>query len=430
VLEYLTGADAAIFADLSWRCHMNLEILARKPAPIPQPAQPAALALDRGWLPAAAVEGIYVHIPFCFHKCHYCDFYSITRQSAERMGRFVDLILAEAGNWTDRPPLIGPNTVFFGGGTPSLLPQEEMRRLIRGLRKIFDCSSVGEWTIECNPATVSADYLKMLRENGVDRLSFGAQSFDRRELATLERHHDPEDVARSIGLARAAGFERLNVDLIYAIPGQDLSSWSRSLEAAIALGTDHLSCYGLTYEHNTPMAVKKRLGAIRAVDDEIELQMLHYTRKRLGEAGFHAYEISNYAKLAQECRHNLLYWNGGSYLGFGPAAASHIAGHRWRNRPHLGEWESSIAENQLPAIDVEHLGPAQRAAELIMLQLRLARGVDMKAVEKLSGVSPLHEHANTLQRLANLKLINLSDDHFHLTEAGINIADSISAEFL
>src|SRR2546423_8224323 len=239
---------------------MNLEILSSKTAPVSQPSQPYDLRLAPRSLPAASFDGLYVHVPFCFHKCHYCDFDSITRQSAERMTRFVDLVLAEARSWMRQPPKIEPKTVFFGGGTPSLLPLEEMRRLIAGLREIFDCSSVNEWTIECNPATVSAEFLQMLREAGVDRLSFGAQSFHRHELATLERHHEPEDVKKSIELARAAGFERLNVDLIYAIPGQDLSSWAMSLEEAIALGTEHLSCYGLTYEHNTPMAVKKRLG--------------------------------------------------------------------------------------------------------------------------------------------------------------------------
>src|SRR5256714_794115 len=249
---------------------MNLEILSSKTAPVSQSSQPDDLRLDPRSLPAASFDGLYVHVPFCFHKCHYCDFYSITRQSAERMTRFVDLVLAEARSWTPQP----------------------------------------------------------------------------------------------------AGFERLNVDLIYAIPGQDLSSWAMSLEEAIALGTEHLSCYGLTYEHNTPMAVKKRLGTIRAVEDEIELEMLHHTRRRLNEAGFSPYEISNYAKRGEECRHNLLYWNGGSYLGLGPAAASHVEGHRWRNRPHLGEWELAVGENQLPAVDVEHLGAAGRASELIMLQLR------------------------------------------------------------
>jgi oxygen-independent coproporphyrinogen III oxidase len=408
---------------------MNLEILGPKPASLPQSSQPDDLRLDAASLPAAGVDGLYVHVPFCFHKCHYCDFYSITRQSPERMGRFVDLLLAEARSWGVFPPKIRPKTVFFGGGTPSLLPIDDMRQLIGGLREIFDCSEVNEWTIECNPATVSLEFLQMLRENGVDRLSFGAQSFDRSELAVLERHHEPGDVAKSLGLAREAGFERLNVDLIYAIPGQDPSSWAMSLEEAIALGTEHLSCYGLTYEHNTPMAVKKRLGTIRAVEDEVELEMLHHTRRRLGEAGFAPYEISNYARTGEECRHNLLYWNGGNYLGLGPAAASHVEGHRWKNRPHLGEWESAVEKSEIPAIDVEHLSDSQRASELIMLQLRLSWGVDLAAVERLSGVNPLEEHSETLDRLAKLKLINLSDDSFSLTERGIDVADSISGQF-
>src|SRR5215213_342564 len=218
--------------------YMNLEILSRKTAPIPQASQADAVRLDPGALPGAEVEGLYVHVPFCFHKCHYCDFYSITRQSAERMSRYVDLLLREARGWVAGPAKIEPKTVFFGGGTPSLLPLEEMRRLIEGLRGIFDLSRVNEWTIECNPATVSGEYLAMLRESGVDRLSFGAQSFDRAELAILERHHEPEDVKKSVQLAREAGFERLNVDLIYAIPGQEPSSWAMSLEEAIALSTE------------------------------------------------------------------------------------------------------------------------------------------------------------------------------------------------
>src|SRR5947209_6787097 len=243
----------------------------------------------------AAIAALYVHVPFCFHKCHYCDFYSITRQTEERMTRFVDLLLREAAMWAAERPVVAPQTVFFGGGTPSLLPIDAMRRLLAGLREMWDLSSVDEWTIECNPATVSAEYCAMLRESGVDRLSFGAQSFDSAELKSLERHHDPDDVPRSVELARAAGFSRLNLDLIYAVPGQDLASWMRSLERAIALGTPHLSCYGLTYESNTPMAVKKRLGQVTAVGESIELEMLHATRRRLAEAGRGAYEVSNSA---------------------------------------------------------------------------------------------------------------------------------------
>src|SRR3954462_11720606 len=204
--------------------------------------------LTPGGLPAGEVEGLYIHIPFCFHKCHYCDFYSITRQGEDRMRRFIDLILREAEMWTrpDAPPL-RPRTIFFGGGTPTLLPIDEMRRLIAGLRQRIDFSDVNEFTCEANPATVTLEYCQMLRESGVDRMSFGAQSFDRSELAMLERHHNPDDVPASVELARRASFERLNIDLIYAIPGQDLASWMRTLQVALQLKLKHLSCYGLTF---------------------------------------------------------------------------------------------------------------------------------------------------------------------------------------
>ena len=188
---------------------------------MPQLTLIPAPSLDPAALPAAPVEGLYVHVPFCFHKCHYCDFYSITRQTPDRMERFVDLILCEADQWNRARPRgsWGPRTVFFGGGTPSLLPTDSMARLLRGLANRFDLSAVDEWTVEVNPATASLEYCQMLRAAGVNRLSFGAQSFRPDELATLERHHDPDDVPRSIELARASGFARMNVDLIYAIPG-------------------------------------------------------------------------------------------------------------------------------------------------------------------------------------------------------------------
>src|SRR3954467_13537057 len=190
------------------------------------PAATSSNAVSVGQLPAAPIHGLYVHVPFCFHKCHYCDFYSITRQSEQRMERFVDLILAEAEGWTTGVgPTVRPRTVFFGGGTPSLLPAHLMQRLLAGLQRRIDFSGVNEWTVEVNPATATEEYCRILRESGVDRLSFGAQSFRPSELATLERHHDPDDVPRSLAAARAAGFLRVNVDLIYGIPGQDLAAW-------------------------------------------------------------------------------------------------------------------------------------------------------------------------------------------------------------
>jgi len=395
-------------------------------------SRPTSALLEPARLPPAEVSGLYVHIPFCFHKCHYCDFYSITRQTEERMARFVRLVLAEADFWVaSRPgPTPRPCTVFFGGGTPSLLPLPFMSDLIRGLGERFDLSNVGEWTVEVNPATARADYCAMLRESGVDRISFGAQSFDRSELKTLERHHDPKDVPASLETARSAGFERLNLDLIYAIPGQDQASWSASLESALSLGTTHLSCYGLTYEPNTPMAVRKRLGQFQAVEESIELDMMHDTRRRLETAGLPAYEVSNYAVPGQECRHNLLYWSGGDYIGLGPSAASHVQGWRWRNRPHLGEWENAVSSGALPAADVETLSPAHRWGELAMLNLRLSRGLNFADFAARTGEDAHTFFAEPIDRLVKLGLLVVSPDAVRLTTAGLNVADAVAAEFL
>jgi oxygen-independent coproporphyrinogen III oxidase len=356
-------------------------------------------------LPAGIVDGLYIHIPFCFHKCHYCDFYSITRQSPERMSQFVDRILQEARQWSARG--IRPKTVFFGGGTPSLLPIADMQRLLAGLRDRFDLSAVDEWTVEANPATVNLEYCRMLRQMNVDRLSFGAQSFDPAELVTLERHHNPQDVARSVEIARAAGFARMNVDLIFAIPGQSFASWSRSLERAIALDTPHISCYALTYEPNTAMTARKQMGEFKAVDECLELEMLHHTRDRLDEVGLPAYEVSNFAKPGEPCRHNLNYWQGGNYIGLGPAAASHVQGWRWKNRPHLTAWESAIDSGRLPAMDVETLSPLRRAGELAMLMLRLERGIEFDLFFARTGYDARKLFSDVIDRFSHAKLLEI-----------------------
>jgi oxygen-independent coproporphyrinogen-3 oxidase len=387
-------------------------------------------ALRPADVPGAEAPGLYVHVPFCFHKCHYCDFYSITRQTPERMGMFVDLILREAGQWMSSPVRVRPRTVFFGGGTPSLLPLAEMRRLLLGLRERFDFSGVNEWTVEANPATVSLDYCEMLRETGVDRLSFGAQSFNPTELKLLERHHDPADVPRSVAIAREAGFSRVNVDLIYAIPGQDLAAWSVSLEAALALGTEHVSAYGLTYEPNTAITVRKRLGQFVAAEESLELEMMRHARRRLGEAGLAAYEISNYAKAGEACRHNLLYWTGGNYIGLGPSAASHVEGWRWRNRPHLGEWERAVGRDELPAAELERLSAAQRQGEWVMLRLRLSEGVVFDEYAAQWGHDAREVYAGEIDRLAKHGLLRVTAERFVLSNSGLAVADAIASEFL
>jgi oxygen-independent coproporphyrinogen-3 oxidase len=390
-------------------------------------ADASVIDLRADAIPHAGIDALYVHVPFCFHKCHYCDFYSITRQTPERMERFVDRLLTEAGYWRSRD--VQPKTVFFGGGTPSLLPLDEMRRLIAGLHDCFNLSVVNEWTVEVNPATADLDYCRMLRSLGVDRLSFGAQSFNRAELAALERHHDPDDVVRSIAIARDAGFDRLNVDLIYAIPDQTLDSWKRSLAAAIDLRTGHVSAYGLTYEPNTVIAVKKRLGQLDPAEESLELAMFDAARSVLGAAGIDWYEISNYAAAGDECRHNLVYWTGGNYVGLGPSAASHVAGHRFKNRPHLGDWEAAVPGGHLPVIEHEILPPPQRMLERLMFQLRLRRGITFDELSDY-GDDARARFADTFEHLRTLGLLRGTDsDGMRLTDIGLHVADAVAAEF-
>lgn len=348
------------------------------------------------------------------------------------MHKFVDLMLREADRWQAPLPhfVLRPRTVFVGGGTPTLLPAEQMRRLIAGLRERCDFSACDEFTVEANPATVDGDYCHMLRSVGVNRLSFGAQSFNPAELAVLERHHQPPQVAESLRLARAAGFHRLNLDLIFGIPGQTMESWLHSLQSAIALGTTHLSCYGLTYEPNTPLAVKKRLNLLQTVDEALELDMLLTTRRQLWHAGLQAYEISNYAIPGQECRHNLHYWHGGDYLALGPAGASHLQGLRWRNRPHLGEWEQNIEAGELPAIEIELLSPIRRAGELAMLMLRLRQGIDCGEFRARTGFDANQLLAPVIERYHQPGLMQAEGGHIFLTERGVVVADSIIAEIL
>jgi oxygen-independent coproporphyrinogen-3 oxidase len=305
-----------------------------------------------------------------------------------------------------------------------------MRRLIAGLADRFDLSRCVEWTVEANPATIDLEYCSMLVESGVNRLSMGAQSFEVGELAMLERHHAPPDVQRGIDIARRASFRRLNVDLIYAIPGQTLQTWLRSLESAIELGTEHISCYGLTYEPNTPLAVRRRLGQVRAADEELELQMLAAARRRLMEAGLPPYEISNYARPGAQCQHNLLYWTGGQYIGLGPSAASHVEGWRWRNQPHLGQWENAVEAGNLPAIELEHLPPHQRAGELAMLLLRLSRGLNFAEFAAASGFDAKALFAEVIERMGRQHLLDVEEGSIRLSVRGLPVADSVIGEFL
>lgn len=416
-------------------------------------------------LPVGAVSGLYLHWPLCFHKCHYCDFYSIAEPDdrGNRSGALVERMVDEIA-------ALGPltagaiRTIFVGGGTPTLLEPAGWRRLLAAVHGNFDLSGLVEFTVEANPETVTAELLDTLVGGGVNRLSIGCQSFDPRHLKTLERWHEPASVARSVDRARAAGLTNINLDLIYAIPGQALAEWRDDLARALALGPTHLSCYSLTYEPNTAMTMRLQRGAIEPADPALEAAMFEATIDTLTAAGFEHYEVSNFARPGDErpgkatlsrgqtsdasgepvapgeaegpsrsargpsarCLHNMLYWRNGQWLAIGPSASGHVAGVRWKNLPHVGRYLASTGGAPIDPGSIERLDEDASVGEQLMLGLRLIEGVRREAYEHRLG--PRRQHA--IEALIERGLIERTDTHLRLSRAGLMIGDAVIAELL
>lgn len=349
--------------------------------PQASPGAPAALESIEALLAkgTTAFRGAYVHVPFCFHKCHYCDFYSFVdsegRQPAyvERLERELDA----ARPWVTRPL----QTIFVGGGTPTLLQPSLLARALRAVRDRLPLADDLEWTVEANPETVTDEVAATLVAGGVNRVSLGAQSFHPHLLKSLERWHDPASVGRAVGRLRAAGVRRINLDLIFGIPGGSLAEWHGDLDQALALEPEHVSCYGLTYEPNTAMTRRLAQGEFARAPEELEAEMYASACERLAAAGLGQYEISNWARAGEACRHNLLYWRNEDWLAFGPSASGHASGLRWKNVPRLGDWLARGPWS--PVVDVERVGDDARVGERLMMGLRLREGVPQAEMAEL-----------------------------------------------
>lgn len=402
------------------------------PAAIPLPMAPQppvraeALPFERdpGHPDRMDVRSVYLHVPFCVHKCHYCDFYSIV-DSTDRTDAYVDRLLAE---WdAARAFLAGPvRTIFAGGGTPTLLSPRQWARILGALdRRAPDC----EFTVEANPETVDDALARTLADGGVNRMSVGAQSFDHRHLLTLERRHDPSTVARCFDRARTAGIENVSLDLIFGVPGQTLAEWRADLDAALALAPDHLSCYALTYEPNTPLTVRMNAGAITRVDPDLEAAMYEETADRLSAAGYEHYEISNWARSGARCRHNLVYWMNEQWWPLGPSASGHAGGWRWKNVPRIGRY---LEDGPWPPItDAERLDDDGRVGEELMLGLRLVDGMPIARVEALLSRGQRGElRRATLARAGADGLLTDHGDRVRLTRRGLLVADSVIRDLL
>ncbi|MCH2160916.1 MAG: radical SAM family heme chaperone HemW [Phycisphaerales bacterium] len=383
-------------------------------------------------LRSARPEGIYLHVPFCRHKCHYCDFYSLV-DARDRRQAFTDRMVQELESIGRMIDGEGIRTVFIGGGTPTLLEPAQLERLLEAVRSNLlgdiDLDQV-EWTIEANPETVDADCARALAGGGVNRVSVGCQSFDPGLLKVLERHHDPVSVPRAVDHLRASGIDRINLDLIFAIPGATTSHWSRDLDAALQLEPQHLSCYGLVFEPGTALTEKLRQGRIEPMDDELQNTMYDMTRDRLGAAGFEQYEISSWARPGEACLHNLLYWRNGDWIPVGPAAAGHVQGHRWRNLPRLDEWLDSGPF--APIVDLEPPDTARAVGEALMLGFRRTAGFGPGELDEVLQADATGEARRRAAIEAALGDGRLEQDArgIRFSRAGVLLADDLLAELL
>ena len=377
-------------------------------------------------------------MPFCFHKCHYCDFYSIV-DTRDRQDAFAARLIRELNALAPLAAGAPLSTIFVGGGTPSLLRPGLWRMLLERLNELFDLSAIraglpmGEFTVECNPETVTAELAETLRAGGVTRVSMGAQSFVPRHLKTLERWHDPASVTRALEVVRRAGIGRQSIDLIYGVPGQTLDEWRHDVRTAVSLGTEHLSCYSLTYEPNTAMTARLKRGEFSPIDDDTDYQMHLEAEAVAAETGMRRYEVSNFALPGAECRHNLAYWRQEQWLAAGPSASAHAGGHRWKNTARLDDYLSIDDEGFAPIS--EHEPPDDRRAlvERLMTGVRISEGLPESEVLALaSRLGPDVESAvaYAAERLRNRGLLAVQSGRWAPTANGMLVADAIALEFL
>lgn len=370
---------------------------------------------------------LYVHVPFCVVKCGYCDFNSYVVEEGVAHDRFLDALEAEiARRWQGQRPV----SVFFGGGTPSLLSTARLQRLFEIIGSHVDLANCGEVSMEANPESFTAEKARIARAGGVNRISIGTQTFHAHHLRFLDRAHDAEGAEAAFAAAREAGFDNVSIDLMFGIPGETLGEWQSDLERALQLGTDHLSCYNLTFEPGTRLQRDRLQGKTEPNDQEIDRSMFEWTRQRLGEAGFDAYEVSNFAGSGGPCLHNDHYWLQGNYVGVGPGACSHRDGVRVTNIKPLDAWADAALAGLTCTSTAETLRPMQRAAEALWLGIRRTSGVDMRAIEERLGLQMSATFEPLILRQQHEHMVEYDGSRLRLVGEGLLLADQVGGDYL
>ncbi len=378
-----------------------------------------------------AMLGLYLHIPFCQAICSYCNF-NRGLLDAELKTRYVDALEREIRSTISDPSRRAADTIFFGGGTPSLLDAGEVSRLIAACRDTFDVTRDAEITLETNPETATRERLDAFRAAGVNRISFGVQSFDDAELVRLSRIHSAARARDAVRMARAAGFDNLSFDLMFWLPGQTLASWLRTIDDAIALVPDHLSLYLLELYPNAPLKeslARAEPGWAQAADDEAA-DMYLAALERLDTAGLDQYEISNVARPGFSSRHNVKYWQSGSWYGFGCGAHSTVDGVRWKNLASTTEYVDRVMTGASIILDRQELSAGERMSETLFTGLRLTSGIDRRNFSARYGVDPWTRYEAALSPFVGEGLMWADDERFGLTRRGMLVANDLLVTFV
>ena len=372
--------------------------------------------------------GVYVHIPFCAHRCHYCDFNTYEGLDALH-APYIDALIADIHRSTV-PPTVPATSVFFGGGTPTLLPAADLARVLDAVRTKVGIAPDAEVTVEANPETVDERYFGSLLAAGFNRVSIGVQSLAPTVLEALGRTHSAARAVATIRAAHSAGFEDVNADLIYGSPWENEEDWQRSLQGVMAAEPEHVSAYALTVETGTPLATMVATGRIPDVDPDVQAARHAVADAYLNGAGYERYEISNWARPGHACAHNLVYWSAGEYLGFGAGAHGYLGGSRYWNTRLPRDFIAASADGLTTRAGEESLDDDERAGEALMLGLRLASGIELDAFRGRFDATSLESRHSRIEALIGRGLLERSDNHLRLTPRGTMLANEVQSEVL
>ena len=368
-------------------------------------------------------SGLYIHIPFCLSKCGYCDFYSLT--SITVIPDFLKALFKEMEMYRNRFDVF--DTLYIGGGTPSLLSPKQQKDILTSVHKNFDLILDSEITVETNPADLDQSLLESMRQMGINRINIGIQSFDEKVLGFLGRRHSAKQAFSAIEASRKAGFQNIGLDLIYGVPGQDMNSWLNTLRQAVAFSPEHLSCYQLTLGMETPLGIKFQAGEFLMPREELQYEFFTKTSEFLEDAGYIHYEVSNFSRGTKYAsRHNQKYWDHSPYLGLGPSAHSFQPNRRWWNHRSLNQYLTAIKAGTPPVEETEILTMEQLRLEAVYLALRTKKGVNFEDFKNRYQYDLFAEKREMLNRLLEEGLISIRDGCLYPTQTGLAVADSLA----